>query len=143
MIALSTSRTLVALTATALLVAGCGGSTGSGDAASSSPVGPATTGAPQLSDQQAPPEQLVIDVTIKAGEVTPTNEQLKSKVGDPIVVRINSDAADQLHVHSNPEHTFDVAPRSGQSFQFTVTVPGKVDVELHELNRTIATIAVQ
>jgi hypothetical protein len=142
-IALSTSRTLVALTATALLVAGCGGSTGSGDAASSSPVGPATTGAPQLSDQQAPPEQLVIDVTIKAGEVTPTNEQLKSKVGDPIVVRINSDAADQLHVHSNPEHTFDVAPRSGQSFQFTVTVPGKVDVELHELNRTIATIAVQ
>jgi len=142
-IALNASRTLVALTATALLVAGCGGSTGSGDAASTSPGGPATTGAPQLSDQQAPPEQLVIDVTIKAGEVTPTNEQLKSKVGDPIVVRINSDAADQLHVHSNPEHTFDVAPRSGQSFQFTVTVPGKVDVELHELNRTIATIAVQ
>ncbi len=144
MIALSTSRTLVALTATALLVAGCGGSTGSGDAAGSSPGGPAATGGvPQLSDQQAPPEQLVIDVTIKAGEVSPTNEQLKSKVGDPIVVRINSDAADQLHVHSNPEHTFAVEPKFGQSFQFTVTVPGKVDVELHDLNRTIATIAVQ
>lgn len=64
-------------------------------------------------------------------------------MGDPIVVRVNSDAADQLHVHSNPEHTFTIEPKSGQSFQFTVTVPGKVDVELHELNRTIASIAVQ
>jgi hypothetical protein len=29
-----------------------------------------------------------------------------------------------------------------QSFQFTVDVPGKVDVELHKLSKTIATIAV-
>lgn len=101
------------------------------------------TGAPQMSDQQAPPERVIVDVTIKGGQVTPTNEQLQAKVGDPIVVRVDSDAADQLHVHSNPEHTFDIEPKSGQSFQFTVTVPGKVDVELHQLNRTIATIAVQ
>jgi hypothetical protein len=30
-----------------------------------------------------------------------------------------------------------------QTFQFTVGVPGKVDVELHKLNKTIATIQVQ
>ncbi|MCW2729911.1 MAG: hypothetical protein JWR13_727 [Mycobacterium sp.] len=143
MITLTTSKSLIALTATALLVAGCGGSNGSGDAAGSSSAAPAMTGAPQMSDQQAPPERLIVDVTIKGGEVTPTNEQLQAKVGDPIVVRINSDAADQLHVHSNPEHTFNVEPKSGQSFQFTVAVPGKVDVELHQLNRTIASIAVQ
>jgi hypothetical protein len=142
-ITLTTSKSLIALTATALLVAGCGGSNGSGDAAGSSSAAPAMTGAPQMSDQQAPPERLIVDVTIKGGEVTPTNEQLQAKVGDPIVVRINSDAADQLHVHSNPEHTFNVEPKSGQSFQFTVAVPGKVDVELHQLNRTIASIAVQ
>ena len=64
-------------------------------------------------------------------------------MGEPIVLRVDSDAADQLHVHSNPEHTFAVEPKNGQSFQFTVDVPGKVDVELHELNRTIATITVQ
>lgn len=143
MITLTTSKSLIALTATALLVAGCGGSNGSGDAAGSSSAAPAMTGAPQMSDQQAPPERLIVDVTIKGGEVTPTNEQLQAKLGDPIVVRINSDAADQLHVHSNPEHTFNVEPKSGQSFQFTVAVPGKVDVELHQLNRTIASIAVQ
>jgi hypothetical protein len=132
-----------ALTATALLLAACGGSNGSGDAAGSSAAAPAMTGAPQMSDQQAPPERVIVDVTIKAGQVTPTNEPLQAKVGDPIVVRVDSDAADQLHVHSNPEHTFDVEPKSGQSFQFTVAVPGKVDVELHQLNRTIATITVQ
>jgi hypothetical protein len=96
-----------------------------------------------MSDQQAPPDQVVIDVTIAKGQVTPTNEQFAAKVGEPIVVRVDSDAADQLHVHSTPEHTFDVAAKPGQSFQFTIAVPGRVDVELHELNRTIATIAVQ
>ncbi len=143
MITQTTSKALVALTAAALLVAGCGGSDRSGDDASGSPASPSSTGVPQMSDQQAPPERLVVDVTIKGGEVTPTNEQLQAKVGDPVVVTVDSDAADQLHVHSNPEHTFDIEPKSGQSFQFTVTVPGKVDVELHQLNRTIASIAVQ
>lgn len=144
---MTTQTTLAALTAaTALLLAGCGGSTDSGATSSSSAAAGGSAGStsiPQLSDQQAPPEQLVVDVTIKGGKVTPTNEQLQAKVGDPIVLRVDSDAADQLHVHSNPEHTFTVEPKPGQSFQFTVTVPGKVDVELHELNRTIASIAVQ
>ena len=143
---MTTQTTLAALTATTvLLIAGCGGSTDPGATSSSSAAagGSSSTSIPQLSDQQAPPEQLVVDVTIKGGKVTPTNEQLQAKVGDPIVLRVDSDAADQLHIHSIPEHTFAVEPKPGQSFQFTVTVPGKVDVELHELNRTIASIAVQ
>jgi hypothetical protein len=96
-----------------------------------------------MSNAQAPPTQLVIDVTIKGGDVTPTNEQLKAGVNEPIVVHVNSDAVDELHVHSTPEHSFDVQAKPMQSFQFTVDVPGKVDVELHKLNKTIATIQVQ
>ena len=142
MIKLTTSTTVVALAATALLVAGCGGGE-AGDVATSSPGAPTSTGVPQMSNEQAPPKRLVVAVTIKGGQVTPTNAQLKSSAGEPIVFRIDSDAADQLHVHSNPEHTFTVDPRSGQSFQFTVAVPGKVDVGLSKLNRTIATIEVQ
>lgn len=143
MITSTSSPTLVALTAAALLVAGCSGPNGSGDAVSTVLATPTSAGAPQMSDQQAPPNRLVVEVTIRGGQVTPTNAQLESSVGEPIVFRINSDAADQLHVHSNPEHTFTVEPKSGQSFQFTVAVPGTVDVELHQLNRTIATIKVQ
>lgn len=138
-------QTLTAFTATALITAGCGGSTGSETPPSTSgaPATPSATDAPQLSDQQAPPDRLVVDVTIKGGEVTPTNAQFESKAKEPIVIRVNSDVADQLHVHSNPEHTFNVEPKNGQSFQFTVDVPGKVDIELHELNRTIGTVTVQ
>ena len=142
-ITLTKSKSLVALSATALLLAGCGGSSGSGDAASTSAAAPAMTGVPQMSDQQAPPERLLVDVTIKGGKVTPTDEQLQAKVGNPIVVRIDSDVVDQLHVKSNPEHLFTVQPQANQSFQFTVTVPGTFDVELKQLNRTIATITVQ
>jgi hypothetical protein len=136
-------QTLTAFTAAALITAGCGGSTSSDSASTPSASAPASTDAPQMSDQQNPPTRLVIDVTIKGGEVTPTNAQYQSAAKELIVVRINSDVADQLHVHSNPEHTFNVEPKSGQSFQFTVDVPGKVDIELHQLNKTIATVTVQ
>jgi hypothetical protein len=133
----------LALCAAALITAGCGAS--DQDATSSSPTSPGAptgTAAPELTDQQAPPERTSLDVTIKGGEVTPTNTQLDAQVGEPVVIRVNSDVADQLHVHSNPEHTFAIAPSNGQSFQFTVDVPGRVDVELHNLHTTIVTITV-
>lgn len=132
------------MTAAALITAGCGGS----NSPQSTPAGapssqPSTVGPSGMSNAQAPPTQLVIDVTIKGGDVTPTNQQLKAAVNEPIVVHLDSDAADQLHVQSTPEHNFDVQAKPMQSFQFTVDVPGKVDVELHKLGKTIATIEVQ
>ncbi|CDO07916.1 hypothetical protein C1S82_07455 [Mycolicibacterium cosmeticum] len=138
-------KTLTAVGAVALVVAGCGGAPSSETTGTSAPTGSANTGsaAPEMTDQQSPPERVVIDVTIAGGNVTPTNQQVQAKVKQPIIVRVNSDAADQLHVHSNPEHTFDIKPENGQAFQFTVDVPGRVDVELHHLNKTVATITVQ
>lgn len=141
------SSFIVVATALALVTAGCGGSESSDGAgtAATSPATPSesTVSPSDMTDQQQAPNRLVIDVTIKGGEVTPTNAQLQGKVSDPIVVRVNSDAADELHVHSNPEHTFKIEPRNGQQFQFTVDVPGTVDIELHQLNRVIASVQVQ
>jgi hypothetical protein len=140
----TTSRTLLILTATALIIAGCGGSTSSDNASGgASSSQPSTVSPSDLSNEQAPPNRLVIDVDIKGGNVTPTNAQLKAGAKEQIVIRVNSDAADELHVHSTPEHSFNVEAKPMQSFQFTVDVPGKVDVELHHLNKTIATIQVQ
>jgi len=96
-----------------------------------------------MQNDQAPPDRLLIDVTIKGGEVDPTNATLEAKTKEQIVVKVNSDVADELHVHSTPEHSFNIEAKPMQSFQFTVGVPGKVDVELHKLNKTIATIQVQ
>lgn len=140
------SSVIVLASAVTLMAAGCGGS---GDnektgAAADSTTPSATTVSPSdMTNQQQAPARVLIDVTIKGGQVTPTNERLQGKVGEPIVVRVNSDAVDELHVHSNPEHSFKVEARNGQQFQFTVDVPGTVDIELHQLNRTIASVQVQ
>jgi heme/copper-type cytochrome/quinol oxidase subunit 2 len=86
---------------------------------------------------------LTVNVTIADRQVTPANETLQAKVGRPITIHVTSDAADELHVHSVPDHKFEVAAKPDQTFQFTVDVPGSVEVELHHLDRTIATIQVR
>lgn len=118
-------RALATMTAAVLLCGGCG--------TSRRPPPPARHAAPALA----------VDISIKGGVVTPTNAALSARVSEPIVVHVDSDAADELHVHSTPDHSFDIEPKSGQTFQFTVNVPGKVDVELHKLKKTVATITVQ
>ncbi|ORV96846.1 hypothetical protein [Mycobacterium kyorinense] len=94
-------------------------------------------------DKGASANALVVDVTIAHGHVTPANATLQAKVHQPITFRVSSDAADELHVHSVPDHRFEVAAAPNQTFQFSVDVPGNVDVELHHLDRTIATIQVR
>jgi hypothetical protein len=137
-------RLLVLLAAGAVLLAGCGGDGDSENAQSSSTTPSATTINPSdMQDEQAPPDRLLIDVSIKGGQVDPTNAQLEAKVNEPIVVKVDSDAADELHVHSSPEHTFKIEAKPAQQFQFTVGVPGKVDIELHQLGTTVATVQVQ
>jgi hypothetical protein len=95
------------------------------------------------SSSRPPTAALVVDVTIAKGQVTPTNATLQTKVGQPITLRVTSDATDEPHVHSSPDHKFQVAAAPNQKFQFTVDVPGNVEVQLHHLDHTIATIQVQ
>jgi hypothetical protein len=113
---------LIAAWATVLIcgLVGCGGS----------PSPPPTAG-------------LDVNVTIAKGQVTPTNATLQAKVKQQITFHVTSDATDELHVHSVPDHKFQVAAAPNQTFQFSVDVPGNVEVELHHLDRTIATIQVQ
>ena len=89
------------------------------------------------------PGDLTVNVTIANRQVNPVNATLQAKVGRTITVHVTSDAADELHVHSVPDHKFEIAAAPNQTFQFTVDVPGSVEVELHHLDRTIATIQVR
>ncbi|GAB1812788.1 hypothetical protein [Mycobacterium sp. MUNTM1] len=95
------------------------------------------------STSESPAAPLMIDVTIANGQVTPTNATLQAKVHQQITLHVSSDATDELHVHSTPDHKFQVAAAPNQTFGFAVDVPGNVAVELHHLDRTIATIQVQ
>lgn len=123
--------------AVALVVTGVGCGTSAGPGASA----PSTSAVSPPGQEQ--PAGLVVDITIADGTAAPTNAELQGRVGEPITLRVSSDATDELHVHAIPERTFTVEPRAGQSFQFSVEVPGRVEVELHDLRRTVVTIQVQ
>lgn len=84
-----------------------------------------------------------VDIRIANGTVSPANTRTEAEVGERIVLRVDSDTADELHVHSYPAHTFAVAAASGQEFGFTVTVPGQVEIELHHAGRTVTTLLVR
>jgi hypothetical protein len=92
---------------------------------------------------QAPLGALTIDITISHKQVTPSNAVLQAKVKQEIVLHVASDATDELHVHSVPDHKFPVAAEPNQVFRLSVEVPGNVEVELHHLDKTIATIQVE
>lgn len=125
----------------AVAVAGCGSPPATPPAESSSESTAAAT-PPAAEPAQSPAAGPVVNITIAGGTVTPTNAEVEARVGQPIVLEVSSDATDSLHVHSVPERVFDVQPRAGQRFEFTVDIPGRVDVELHDLNRTVVTFAV-
>jgi multidrug efflux pump subunit AcrA (membrane-fusion protein) len=112
-----------------LLVAGC---------ASSDPAAPAPT-----ATVAGESDDLVVAVRIAAGSVSPADVRLETRVGRPIELVVDSDTDDELHVHATPEHTFAIAPGTGQRFRFTVDVPGRVEIELHHARRTVATLLVR
>ncbi|MFE6925229.1 hypothetical protein ACFVAV_29715 [Nocardia sp. NPDC057663] len=89
------------------------------------------------------PAARTIDIRIANGTVSPADTRTEAEVGERIVLRVDSDTADELHVHSDPAHTFPVAAASGQEFGFTVTVPGQVEIELHHAGRTVTTLLVR
>jgi heme/copper-type cytochrome/quinol oxidase subunit 2 len=105
--------------------------------------GTSESGTTPSSAVESAPSGPSLDITIAGGQVTPTNAALEAQVGTPITLNVTSDAADELHVHAVPEYTFEVKAAPAQTFQFTVDVPGRVEVELHELHRTVVTIQVR
>lgn len=138
---MKTGIVLGLLVSSAIAIAGCG----SGPATpTTSPSTQPPAAAPSVATASPPNEAAgpVVNVTIAAGVVTPTNSEVEAAVGQPIVLEVSSDAADTIHVHSVPERVFDVKPLPGQRFEFAVGIPGRVDVELHNLNRTVVTIVV-
>lgn len=136
---LSPLRAAVIGCAAVALVAGCGSSSGGTSPTAAEPV-PSTDSTGSVSAQ---PDVLRMNISIDGDTVEPTNQRLDASVGQSISMSITSDVADELHVHSVPEHTFEIEPGKDQLFTFTVDVPGQVDIELHHSDRTVATLVVR
>ena len=138
-----TRRLVTTLAAVGLVVAGCGAESETPSAPNDVSSTVDTTVVQSDSEQATDTDSTDIDVSIAGGEVTPTDERIEGTVGREIVLTVDSDAVDELHVHSVPEYTFPVAVGEDQEFRFTVDVPGSVDIELHDAGVTVATVLVR
>ena len=87
-------------------------------------------------------DPVVINVTIADGKVTPAGEQVEAAVGQPIEVHVDSDAADELHVHSSPEREYEIEPADDQVFTFSIDRPGQVELETHETDTVVVELVV-
>ncbi len=137
-------RVVVGVATVGLLLAGCAQAEPETEATlerdSSAPAPSTSVGAANI-PRITPTTTL--DVSIAGDDVTPVDQRLEGRVGEEIFVTVSSDAEDEIHVHSVPEHSFPVAVGDDQQFRFTVDVPGSVDIELHEADVTVATVLVR
>jgi hypothetical protein len=116
----------VLLTAT---VTACGNDatpSGSGGASHSASTGSAQT----------------LAVHITGDTVTPTAQEVNLAVGESLTITVQSDRAGELHVHSDPEHTFDFKP-GAHTFKVTLDTPGSVDIEEHVSDTLVARVLVR
>lgn len=149
------ARSTAATGLIALTLVGCSAGSDSGTAsttatasssATTSPSAPTSASAPAPVSPPTTAESaagVVIAVRIAGGVVTPTNERVDAKVGEKITINVDSDVAEELHVHSVPDHEFEILPVPGQVFSFTVDLPGQVAIELHHSDKTVATLVVR
>jgi hypothetical protein len=122
----------------ALLLAGCGGDTGT---VSSSPNPNPDQHSPESSAAEAS-DDVVVDIAVKNGTVTPQGDRVEMKVGQKVTLRITSDTHDTIHVHSDPEQEFEIGKGDVEK-SFTIDTPGQIAVEAHHLDVTIVQLVVR
>lgn len=84
-----------------------------------------------------------VDITEKGEKITPVGQVVKVDVGQRITLVVTSDADDEIHVHSDPEHEFQVnSGDSEKDFSFSIDTPGTWEVESHVLEVTILKLQV-
>jgi plastocyanin len=130
-------KTFAAALASIVLLAGCSSSDSAGSDGGTQAT--PTTASPSASKGTG----ATVDIAIAGGKVTPQGERVQVRVGDTVTLHVASDADEELHVHSDPEHTFEVAKGDDTTFDFTVDVPGQIAVEAHHLDVTIAQLVVR
>jgi hypothetical protein len=109
-------RPALALAAAALLLAGCGSSS-------------------------APAK---LDATITVADAQPKGgvQSLKVKKDGTVRLTVNSDTADEIHIHGYDLHK-DVAKGGTVTFDFPAKIDGSFIIELENAKQTLANLAVE
>ena len=89
----------------------------------------------------AAPEGTELVVTIRGGEPVDGIVRAEAKQGDPVVVIVRSDVADEVHVHGY-DLMADVAPGKPVRIEFTANLTGRFEIELEGRGKQIAQLTV-
>ena len=84
----------------------------------------------------------VVAVTFRGGKVVEGAARQRVPVNQPVIVRVTSDVADEVHVHGYDKHA-DVAAGSTTELRFDANVPGVFEVELERAKKTLFTLEVR
>jgi hypothetical protein len=122
-------------------------STQSSAASSAESSGPATespTEDPDTggSDEGGESGVATVEIEVEGDRVEPNGRRVQLPAGEPLRLRIESDRAAELHVHSSPEQTLSVQPGES-SRRLVIERPGLVEVEEHETGIVVLQLEVR
>jgi hypothetical protein len=108
-------------------------------------TGPTTTAVTEPTTTEtattAAPEATRLVVTIRGGEPVDGIVRAEARKGDPVLVIVRSDVADEVHVHGY-DLMADVAPGKPVRIEFTATLTGRFEIELEGRGKQIAQLTV-
>ena len=82
------------------------------------------------------PSTRTVTATYAGGEVTGTSGREQVAVGEPVVLRVSSDVAEEIHVHGY-DVTQTVAAGGTVEIPLTADIPGVFEVELHDAGKVL------
>lgn len=133
----------IATAAAVTLVLTLGACGEEGDAGAGGEPTPSASAEP--TDSQEPADDaVVVDVTLADDGPTPRGDRVDVEVGQTVrlVVTNESSEADEVHVHSDPEHSLEVAAGASGELELTIDRPGQVAVESHHADAVIVQLVV-
>jgi plastocyanin len=86
---------------------------------------------------------VIIEITEDGGQITPDDgAPVEVAVGQEVQLNVSSDVDDEIHVHTQPDHEYEVKAGEDESYSFTVDSPGVYPIESHGLEITIVKLQV-
>ena len=113
------------------------GTAGSPRAGASSSPSPART-SPSAS---TPSADVVVDVVLSNGKVTPNGATIKVRTGQTVLLTGSGDTKDSLHLHGY-DKSLDITPGRKTNLVFTADTPGVFELETHESDKLVAKLQV-
>lgn len=134
----------------AVALVSCGGeedaaptTTGTTGTNTATETGTETQTQTQTETETAPVEErTVVRVTVSGGVSKSGIVRAKASRGDQVVLVVQSDVADEIHLHGY-DLTRDVAAGGTARIRFTASIPGRFEVELETRGVQIAELTVE